>query len=249
MDSRSGHWQTGGTDRLNRDGVVDDFTQVQREIISFYTAYGKPRFRGWIHVGFAPLAFIAGLVLILLSGGGTLEIACAVFAFTGVLLFGASGIYHRGYWSAGTRMLLKRLDHANITLLIAGTYTPMALTLLSGTQSSILLWSVWGCALLVSLFRIFWTGAPRWLYTPLYVMMGLIAVFFMGDFWQICPEATFLICTGGITYIVGAVVYATKKPALLPQVFGFHELFHVLTVLGFAQHYMAVLISVFHFRS
>lgn len=214
--------------------------------MDFYRTHGKPLLRGWIHAGFAPIAFVAGIILILLSGGGTLGVACAIFALTGVLLFGASGIYHRGYWSAGPRMVLKRLDHANITLLIAGTYTPIALTLLTGTQRSVLLWVIWGCALSVSLFRIFWTGAPRWLYTPIYVIMGLIAVFFLGDFWQVSPTATVLIATGGLTYIVGAGFYATKKPALLPQVFGFHELFHVFTVLGFIQHYIAVLISLLH---
>lgn len=222
----------------------EQLSRVHEETINFYRAHGKPLLRGWIHAGFAPVAFIAGLILILLSGGGKLGIACALFAFTGVLLFGASGIYHRGYWSAKPRMFLKRLDHANIALLIAGTYTPIALTLLSGPRRTILLWTIWGCALSVSLFRIFWTGAPRWLYTPIYVVMGLIAVFFLKDFWQVSPTATILIATGGLTYIVGAGFYATKKPALFPRVFGFHELFHVLTVLGFIQHYIAVTLSV-----
>lgn len=246
MDSDVRNPQTGGTEALENTYREPQVTQVQEEIMDFYRTHGKPLLRGWIHAGFTPIAFVAGIILILLSGGGTLGVACAIFAFTGVLLFGASGIYHRGYWSAGPRMVLKRLDHANITLLIAGTYTPIALTLLTGTQRSVLLWVIWGCALSVSLFRIFWTGAPRWLYTPIYVIMGLIAVFFLGDFWQVSPTATVLIATGGLTYIVGAGFYATKKPALLPQVFGFHELFHVFTVLGFIQHYIAVLFSLLH---
>lgn len=246
MDSCVCHSSANQTNQSAVNSRTGYLTPAQEEIISFYSTEGKPLLRGWIHAGFAPIAFAAGLVLILLSGGGTLGVACALFAFTGVLLFGTSGIYHRGYWPAGPRMILKRLDHANITLLIAGTYTPVALTLLSGSRRSVLLWAVWGCALSVSLFRIFWTGAPRWLYTPIYVIMGLIAVFFLGDFWQISPAATILIGTGGITYIVGAGFYATKKPALVPHVFGFHELFHVLTVLGFIQHYIAVFISVMH---
>lgn len=245
MASRVHRSQTSGSSAAPHQGMLDQLTDVQREIIDFYRENGKPLLRGWIHAGFAPVAFIAGIVLIVLSGGGIVGIGCAIFALTGVLLFGISGIYHRGFWSARARMLLKRLDHANITLLIAGTYTPVALTLLEGTQQTILLWSIWGCALSVTLFRVFWTGAPRWLYTPIYVVMGLMAVFYLGDFWQVSPVATVLIATGGASYIIGAIFYGTKRPAMAPQVFGFHELFHVFTVLGFIQHYIAVMFCIF----
>lgn len=205
----------------------------------------KPAWRGWIHAGFAPVAFAAGIVLILLAGGGPLSLACAVFALTSVVLFGVSGMYHRGYWGPRTRMVFKRLDHSNISLIIAGTYTPLALTMLDQPKTGVLLWSIWGCALLLILFRVFWTGAPRMLYTPLYVIMGLMALLYLGDFWQVSPTATILICAGGFWYILGAVFYALKRPNLSPHLFGFHELFHVCTILGFICHYTAVVFSIY----
>lgn len=203
----------------------------------------KPLWRGWIHASFAPVAFLAGIVLILLAGGGVRSLACAVFALTSVILFGVSGMYHRAYWPERTRMVFKRLDHSNISLIIAGTYTPLAVTLLHPPQTQILLWSIWACALALVLFRVLWTGAPRMLYTPLYVVMGLMALFYLGDFWSVSPVATVLVCCGGAWYITGAVFYALKRPQLSPRVFGFHELFHVCTILGYACHYVAVVFA------
>lgn len=210
-----------------------------------YAVEKKPLLRGWIHACFAPVVFIAGIVLIVLSGGGKLGLACAVFCLTGVLLFGVSGMYHRAYWPEPVRLVFKRLDHANIAMVIAGTYTPVALTLLQGQRQLILLYSIWICAAAVVLFRVFWTHAPRWLYTPIYVLMGLMAVFYLKDFWEVCPVAMILISCGGGFYIVGAIFYGTKKPELAPTVFGFHELFHVCTVIGFILHYIAVMFAIF----
>lgn len=205
----------------------------------------KPAWRGWIHACFAPLTFAAGIVLIILADGAALSAACAVFALTSVILFGVSGMYHRAHWSPRTRLVFKRLDHSNIALIIAGTYTPLALTLLDPPKSAVLLWSIWACALLLVLFRVFWTGAPRMLYTPLYVVMGLMALFYLGDFWQASPPATILVCAGGFWYILGAVFYALKRPQLSPRLFGFHELFHTCTILGFICHYTAVMLSIY----
>lgn len=205
----------------------------------------KPLWRGLLHSSFAPVAFAAGIVLIVLAGGGARSAACAVFALTSVVLFGVSGMYHRGYWREKARMFFKRLDHSNISLVIAGTYTPLAVTMLGPPKSEILLWTIWGCALLLVVFRVFWTGAPRLLYTPLYVVMGLMALFFLGDFWSVSSVATLLICAGGVFYIAGAVFYAFKRPVLSPRVFGFHELFHACTILGFASHYTGVVFSLY----
>lgn len=205
----------------------------------------KPLMRGWLHAGFAPLVFTAGIVLILLSGGGLLGLACAVFALTGVQLFGVSGMYHRAYWPDKWRMTFKRLDHANIALVIAGTYTPLAIALLNETQGNFLLWIIWSCALAVVLFRVLWTHALRWLYTPIYAVMGLIAVFYLPDFWRVSPTASVLIAAGGAIYILGAVFYGTKFPQLSPRHFGFHELFHVCTIVGFILHYIAVMFAIY----
>lgn len=220
---------------VNTSGVISPPVHVER----------KPLMRGWLHAGFAPLVFVAGIVLIVLSGGGILGLGCAIFALTGVLLFGVSGMYHRAYWPERTRMVLKRIDHANIALVIAGTYTPITLALLDGAKEAILLWIIWGCALGVVLFRVLWTGAPRWLYTPIYAIMGLIAVFYLPDFWQVSPVAAILIAAGGAIYILGAVFYGTKRPNLSPRYFGFHELFHACTLAGFILHYIAVMFAIY----
>lgn len=205
----------------------------------------KPAMRGWLHMCFAPIVFIAGIVLVSLAHGSAQKLACAIFALTGVILFGMSGAYHRSYWPEKTRMLLKRADHANIALVIAGTYTPIAICLLEGNSQKFLLWFIWICAAAVVFFRIIWTHAPRWLYTGTYIIMGLTAVVYLGQFWEVSPVPTILIAAGGAAYIIGAVFYAMEKPNLFPTVFGFHELFHACTIIGFTLHFIAVMFSIF----
>lgn len=236
-DDATGTEPRGSADSLGerlQDGVDRIVDALER----------KPLWRGWIHAVLAPTAFAAGIVLILLAGGGAMSAACAVFALTSVILFGVSGMYHRAYWAERPRMLLKRLDHSNIALIIAGTYTPLALTMLDPPKTQWLLWAIWACALGLVLFRVLWTMAPRMLYTPLYVVMGLAALLFLGDFWRASPAATLLICGGGAWYIAGAVFYALKRPNPWPGVFGFHELFHVCTAFGYACHYAAIVVSI-----
>ncbi|MEX5301328.1 PAQR family membrane homeostasis protein TrhA [Kocuria sabuli] len=203
----------------------------------------KPAWRGWIHASFTPVAVVLGLVAILLAPTAELRIACAVYGVTGILLFGVSAIYHRAYWPRRMHMVLRRMDHSNIALLIAGTYTPLAVALLSPGQSRVLLSVIWGCAAGLVLFRLLWTFAPRWLYTPLYVVMGCLALFYLPQFWQTSPAAAVLTAAGGVAYIAGAVFYGTKRPRLLPEVFSFHEVFHACTVLGFGLHYVAIMVA------
>ncbi len=139
----------------------------------------RPRLRGWLHLGTFPLALLAGVVLVAMAPDGRARSACAVYAVTSVLLFGVSAAYHRGSWTPRTRRLLKRLDHSNIYLLVAGTYTPFAALALPEPQRSVLLWVVWSGAAAGVLFRVLRPDAPRWLYVPLYAVLGWIAVFFM----------------------------------------------------------------------
>jgi len=140
----------------------------------------KPRLRGWLHAGTFPVALVAGLVLTVLAPEGRARIGALVFTVTAALLFGTSAVYHRGTWSARVHGVLKRLDHSNIFLIIAGSYTPFALTLLPADQARSLLLIVWLGAIGGVLFRVFWVGAPRWLYTPIYVALGWVAVFYFG---------------------------------------------------------------------
>jgi hemolysin III len=204
----------------------------------------KPKWRGWIHTVTAPLAFAAGLALVLLAPTTELKIASAVYALTGVLLFGVSAVYHRGNWSPGVKIVLKRLDHTNIMLVIAGSYTPLAWALLARPTAVTLLWVIWSGAVLGVLFRLLWTHAPRWLYVPIYIALGCGALFYLPDFFAASVPAAVLICVGGALYIAGAVFYALKKPNFSYEHFGFHELFHAFTVFAFAAHYIAIAIAV-----
>ncbi|MDN5726344.1 MAG: hemolysin III family protein [Propionibacteriales bacterium] len=208
----------------------------------------KPHLRGWIHAGTAPLALAAGIVLVVLAPGPWGKLASAVYAFTGLLLFTISAVYHRGNWTPKVKRVLKRLDHTNIMLVIAGSYTPLAWALLPPEKAALLLWLVWIGAILGVAFRLFWTDAPRWLYTPVYVLLGLASMVYMGDFFAASVPAAVLVCVGGAFYIAGAVFYALKRPNLHVEWFGFHELFHAFTLGGFTCHYTAIMIAVLAVR-
>src|SRR4051794_22829718 len=142
----------------------------------------KPRLRGWMHAASAPLTLAAGIVLVVLSPTASTRVGSAVFASSALVLFSVSAVYHRGTWSPRASRFLRRFDHANIFLLIAGSYTPFTLLLLHGSDRIVLLSVVWTGAILGVLFRVFWTDAPRWLYVPIYVALGWSAVFFFPQF-------------------------------------------------------------------
>jgi len=206
----------------------------------------KPHLRGWLHLAAFPLSVVAGIVLVSLSPTADTRIATAVFAVTSSLLFGVSALYHRRTWSPRWDGLLRRLDHSNIFLLIAGTYTPFSITLLSSRNAQILLGLVWGGALVGIAFRVLWIGAPRWLYLPVYIALGWAAVFWLGDFLHAAGPAAFtLIVLGGCLYSVGGLVYGLKRPNPAPQWFGFHEVFHSLTIAAFVVHYVGISMVVY----
>jgi hemolysin III len=201
----------------------------------------KPKLRGWLHAGTFPLALAAGIVLICLAPTTRATWAAAIYTFSAILLFGISALYHRFYWGPVGEGVLRRLDHSNIFLLIAGTYTPFGIVLLHGTDRLALLGTVWGGALIGVLFRVFWVRAPRWLYTPIYLALGWVAVFWMGDFYHLGGAAVVtLLAVGGGLYSLGALVYGLKRPDPSPRWFGFHEIFHACTVAAFVTHYIAI---------
>ncbi len=204
----------------------------------------KPKWRGWIHTVTAPLALAAGVILVVLAPTPDRKVTSAIYALTGVLLFGVSAVYHRGNWSPGVKIVLKRLDHTNIMLVIAGSYTPLAWSLLERPTAVLLLWLIWSGAILGVLFRLLWTHAPRWLYVPIYIALGCGSLFYLPDFFAASVPAALLICVGGALYIAGAVFYALKRPNFSYEHFGFHELFHAFTVLAFAAHFVAIVIAV-----
>jgi hemolysin III len=216
--------------------AVERATDAVGEVV----ANVKPKLRGWFHLITSPLALAAGVVLIVLAPTGPATAAAAAYIATAVILFTTSAIYHRGTWSPRAESRLKRLDHANIFLLIAGSYTPFGVLALRGETRVAVLTAVWGTALLGVAFRVFWVNAPRWLYVALYLGLGWAAGFFVPQLIHGAGVPAFvLIAAGGLLYTLGGVVYGLKRPNPSPKWFGFHEIFHACTVAAFACQYIA----------
>lgn len=210
-------------------------------------AVAKPRLRGWLHLATSPLALAAGIVLVVLAPAGPATFAALAYAVTSVLLFVTSALYHRGNWSPRVLAAFKRFDHANIFLIIAGSYTPFAVLALRGTTRVAVLSGVWTGALLGAAFRVLWVGAPRWLYTLLYLGLGWAAAFFFPQLLHGAGVPAFtLIAVGGALYTLGGVVYGLKRPDPWPRWFGFHEIFHSCTVLAYICQYVAASLVVYH---
>jgi hemolysin III len=220
-------------------------------------AEAKPKLRGWMHLATAPLALAGGIVLIIMSPDATTRWGSALFSVSALVLFTVSAVYHTGSWSPRVWAFLRRFDHANIFVLIAGSYTPLTLILLEGTQRTVLLATIWASALLGVLFRIFWTDAPRWLYTPIYIAMGWVAIVFLPDFAHGAAErlggdvgtaVMVLIAAGGALYTLGGVVYGFQRPNPWPRWFGFHEVFHTFTIVAFVTHYVGISMATYALR-
>ena len=206
----------------------------------------KPRLRGWLHAGAAPLALAAGMVLVALAPTSHGRLGGAIFLAASVLLFGTSGLYHRGNWGPRADGILRRVDHANIYVFIAATYTPLALLLLPEGSRTLLLGLIWAAALGGLVFRLAWLSAPRWLYTALYLTMGWAALGWLGSFYANGGPAVFtLILAGGLCYTIGAVVYGRRRPDPSPTWFGFHEIFHTGTLAGIVCHYIAISLATY----
>lgn len=204
-----------------------------------------PKLRGWFHLGATPVVFIASLVLFILSHN-SLKFAVALYSLTAIALFSVSAIYHRVPWSPSKKKIWRRWDHANINLLIAGSYTPFAVALLEGRDRTILLTVVWVGAIIGVAVRVFWLTAPRWLYVANYLVLGWVAVIYTpalyraGGLWILIP-----ILIGGLFYSVGAIFYALKFPGKNARYFGFHELFHIFVIAAWVSQYIAISIAIY----
>ena len=193
----------------------------------------------------SPLALVAGLTLVTITSELRGRVTLTIFTLTAVSLFTCSAIYHRVPWSPAAKAVWRRIDHANIPLLIAGTYTPFSIYLLEKQQAVILLSLVWGGALLSGIFRVFWLSAPKWLYVPIYLALGWAAFIYFPDFYASGGTLVFtLIALGGVLYSAGAIIYAVNKPNLSINWFGFHELFHALTAAAFISHFIAAVLVI-----
>jgi hemolysin III len=235
VPAEESHHPDAGPDRLG-DRVEHGLDHL--------SAVVKPRLRGWLHAVAFPVALAVGGLLTVLSPDSGSRLALTLFTLSAALLFGISAVYHRGQWTQRTHGVLMRFDHANIFLIIAGTYTPFCVLALPFGQARPLLWIVWCAALGGVAFRVLWVGAPRWLYVPVYIALGWVAVIYLPGFWQAGGVAvvTFLLL-GGVLYTLGAVVYGLQRPDPSPRWFGFHEVFHALTVAAFTAHCIGISIA------
>jgi hemolysin III len=205
----------------------------------------KPALRGVLHQWAALAAAGAGVVLVAVARTRRASAASAVFAASLVTLFTVSAAYHRITWSTRARARMRRMDHASIFVLIAGTYTPIALLGLADPAGTSLLRAVWGLAFLGVLQSLFWVSAPKWVSALLAVGVGWTIVPYLGEVRRSLDAAvTLRVLLGGVAYTLGAVAYATKRPNPRALVFGYHEVFHALTLVGAALHYWAVLMLV-----
>lgn len=232
--------QSQAAPRQSASGVTERVADQTRELLHEV----KPRLRGWLHAAGAPVTLVAGTLLLLQAPSSSIRWGLAGFVASAVVLFTVSGLYHSRTWSPRAKHRLRRLDHANIFVHIAGTYTVFSLLLLKPERAETLLVLVWSATALGVAFRVLWVDAPRWLHTPAYVVVASAAVLFLSDFAeQAGNPALTLMLVGGALYLVGGLVYGVQRPNPFPSWFGFHEVFHAFTVVAFAAHFAGVTVA------
>jgi hemolysin III len=196
--------------------------------------------RGVFHeLGFYA-ALALGAALVVTAHGGRPRLAAAVFAGSVAFCFGASALYHRPTWKPPIRARLARLDHAGVFLLIAGTYTPFGLLVMSEGWALPVLTIVWAGALVATLLKLFWFGAPKWLSAAIGLALGWVSLAAFSQLLKLPLPALILVIVGGLLYTLGALVYAYRRPDPVPHIFGYHELFHVLTLGAVGCQYAAI---------
>jgi hemolysin III len=200
----------------------------------------RPLLRGTLHQAGFVVACAVGTVFLSALDGRRL-VAAAAFAASAAAMLGASALYHRVTWSARVRPWMRRIDHAGIYLLIAGTYTAVGLLALHGSLQHVVLGLVWGGAGAAILAKFCWVASPKWLSAAVGVVLGWVGIAALPQLLRTAgPAAVALLAAGGVAYTVGAVVYARRKPDPLPAVFGYHEMFHALTLVALACQYVAI---------
>lgn len=201
----------------------------------------RPLLRGVIHGAAFPASLAVGALLIAYADGSAHQLAASVFAASVAACFGISALYHRVTWTPELRLRMRRLDHAGIYLLIAGTYTPVALLSLGGAWRSTILAVVWTGAVGAIVQPLVWPRAPRWVAAAIGLAMGWTAVAALPEIVpRVGAAGSTLLLAGGVLYTIGAIVYVRRRPSLVPHVFGYHELFHALTIVAVACQYTAI---------
>jgi hemolysin III len=202
----------------------------------------KPRLRGVLHQWAFVVSMVAGVVLVLEAGSARARAAVSIYALSVAALFGTSALYHRVDWRRlGARRWMRRLDHTMIFVLIAGSYTPFGLLVLHGTLGAAIMLTAWCGALVGVMFKLVWIDAPGWLGAATYIAIGWIAVVALPELVnRLGIVAVGVLALGGVLYSTGAVIHARKRPDPVPNVFGYHELFHLLVILAAALQYAVV---------
>jgi hemolysin III len=194
-----------------------------------------------LHQAAFTVSLVLGTLLIVGADGGAEHAAASVFAGSVAACFGMSALYHRVNWSPPVRLWMRKLDHAGIYLLIAGTYTPVCLLALDGAWRPVALSLVSVAAAAAIVVKFAWLGAPKWFAAATGIALGWVGVALLPQLaTRLDPTAIVLLGLGGVAYTLGAVVYARRRPDPAPSVFGYHELFHALTIVGIACQYVAI---------
>ena len=201
----------------------------------------RPLLRGVFHqIGFS-VSLVVGTLLIVGADGARQHVAAAVFAAAVAVCFGSSALYHRITWTPRLRLWMRRVDHAGIYLLIAGTYTPVCLLVLNGAWRWTVLATVWTGSAAAAIFKFVWVAAPKWLAAAIGITLGWAAVAVLPQLAsRLDPAAVALLGAGGLLYTAGAIIYARRSPDPVPAVFGYHELFHALTLIAVSCQYVAI---------
>ena len=206
--------------------------------------YFREPFNGLSHLIGAILSLIGFIYLIFRGWGDTTRvIAYLIYGISLVLLFSSSAAYHLTHSSDRVMLILRKLDHTAIYLLIAGSYTPMCLIFFEGFWRVGMLTIIWSMALVGIIVKLFVIKAPRWVTAGLYLLMGWTCVMAVGEMIRTMPAGAFVwLILGGLFYTVGAVIYITRKLDFKPDVFGFHEVWHIFVILGAASHFIMIAI-------
>jgi hemolysin III len=201
----------------------------------------KPLLRGHFHQSAFFIALGACAMLVSKSHNTLELIATLVYAFSLTGLLGISTLYHRPNWSPERRKWMRRLDHSAIYILIAGTSTPICLLLLPAPTGMKMLELVWGAALFGILQSLFWVEAPKWISSLLYIIVGCLVIPFLSELRLVLSTTDLIfLFSGGFVYILGAIIYALKKPNPFPKYFGHHEIFHLLVIAGAFFHFLVI---------
>ncbi len=201
----------------------------------------RPLLRGVLHQVAFPVSLVVGALLIVGADGAGGHTAAAVFACSVAVCFGASALYHRVTWTPHVRLWMRRIDHTGVLFLIAGTYTPVCLLVLDGTWRIVVLAIVWAGALAGAALKFAWVEAPNWVAVLVGLALGWVGVVVLPQLvTRLDPAALALLAVGGLAYTAGAIIYARRRPDPVPDVFGYHEVFHALTLVAVACQYVAI---------